>query len=104
MKLSDLRVCDNCHQVLAPQGQFYVLRVSMAFVSPNALRQVVGLSEMFGGALGLAEVMAPDADVIKVVGDEDKSLMSEFLICQKCVLYGPVDVALMLEAKRPTDA
>ena len=97
MKLSQLRMCDNCD---GPVKQiFYVVRLSLAAVSPNAFNQVAGLTQMYGGALGLAEVMAPDADVVKIAGDEDKALMKELLICQECYMTKPLDLPILAEKR-----
>lgn len=96
MKLSEIRPCDNCGKPIAPV--FYVLRISQAFFTP-ATNQMLGLNHMFHGALALAEAMAPESDVIKIFGDEDKSLMTEILLCQECVLYRSPDLALLLEKR-----
>lgn len=96
MKLSDLRPCDNCGGKIAPA--FYVVRISQAFIMPAA-RQTLGLMEMFHGNLGLAEVFTPDPDAVKVVGDEEKSLMTELLLCQNCRLMGKVDLVVLGERR-----
>lgn len=100
MKLSEIRPCDNCSGPLS-QGHFYVVRVSQALVLPKPFHQVMGLTQYFGfqpGALALAEVMAPDADVIKVFGDEKPELMQEFLLCMECYLR-PLDLAVLMEKR-----
>lgn len=99
MKLSQIRACDSCAGVLAPGGTFYVLRTSLALVIPQAHRQVLGLMTMFNGALSLAEALAPDSEVVKVAGDENAVLMSEFLVCPKCYMGGHIDLARMAEAR-----
>ncbi len=83
MKLSQIRPCDNCGGAFKG-GVFNVVRTSLAFVSPNAAKQVLGLNQYFGGALGLAESMAPEPDAVKIAMDEDRTLMTEILICQEC--------------------
>ncbi len=96
MKLSEVRKCDVCGGALMTNGMFYVVRTSLAFVSHKAAQQTMGLYTIFGGgssALGIAEAMSPDPDVIKVAGDEDKKLMSEALICQECYLTKPICLA-----------
>lgn len=97
MKLTELRICDNCQGPLCPQMQFYVLRMSLALFNPHKYNQVAGLARMFNGAVGLAEVFAPEADCITVAGDKDPRLMQEFLICPDCYLRRPVDLAVMTE-------
>jgi len=104
MKLSELRKCDHCGGVLAPQGLFYVVRVSLAMVRPAAVNQVAGLMQLWGDSsdwgLLLAETMAPDgADAVTVAGDKEPSLMAEFLVCQTCFTMKPVDLALMQERR-----
>ena len=98
MKLSELRKCDSCKGILAPRGQFYVVRVSLAIASPKAYNQVMGLAAIFGGALGLAEAMSPDEHVIKIAGDEDKNLLDEMLICQECYMMRDLNLAQLAEA------
>ena len=85
MKLSNLRPCDNCGGAFKG-GIFNVVRTSLAFVSPKAANQVLGLNQYFGGALGLAEAMAPEPDAVKIAMDEDKTLMTEILLCQECFM------------------
>ena len=88
MKLSELKPCALCGgPLVARQGlaTWYVLRVSQAMVSPRAASQVMGLSQIFGGSLGLAEVLAPDADgAVMIFGDKDPRLMQELHICFDC--------------------
>lgn len=95
MKLTNLRPCDNCGGEISPH--FYIVRTSLAFISQKATNQVLGLNQMFGGdALGLAEVMAPDAEAVKIAGDEDSKLMNEIFLCQICYM-DDVNLALLVE-------
>jgi len=98
MKLSDLHVCDSCGGAVGMQ--FYVVRVSLAIVMAREANQVLGLAQMLGGRLGLAEVFAPDDNAVMVFGDEDKSLMDELLICMNC-LQRDVHLAQMLDRRTP---
>jgi hypothetical protein len=80
-------MCDGCGGPLQrpPIGNFYVVRASLAIVNPGPARQVLGLTQYFNGALGLAEVMAPAAeDAIIVAGDKEPGLMTELLLCFDC--------------------
>lgn len=96
MKLTDLRPCDACD---GPVGQqFYVVRSCLAFVAPVAGNQVLGLARMFQGNMQLAETFAPDADCVKVAGDEDPELWTELLLCQDCYLVGTLVLAEINEA------
>jgi len=54
---------------------------------------------MFGGALGLAEVMSPNADVIKVAGDEKPELLKERHICMECAGMNSLCVAELIEGE-----
>lgn len=101
MKLSELRVCDSCRgPLLAPGGgiTFRVVRVSMAVVSPRAAREVMGLSMMFGGALGLAEAMAPEADAVKILADHGTP-WTELFLCQDCYCTRDANLASLVEMR-----
>ncbi len=52
--------------------------------NPQATNEVMGMTQYFGGALNLAEVMSPDVEAVKILGDEEKSLWSEIFICTDC--------------------
>lgn len=105
MKLSELKPCALCHGPLLkpPMGCWYVIRISHAMVNPRAARQVVGLDLMFGGALGIAEAMAPDADgAVTIVGDKEPSLMTELHVCFECYSGKLQDLAIAAEAPEVT--
>lgn len=74
---------------------FYVIRFSMAFVTPSA-NTTLGLAQMFHGNLGLAEVFTSEPHPVKVAGDEDPNLMTELLLCQDCYV-GEVNLAALAE-------
>ena len=104
MKLSELHPCDGCGGPLLKPGQiqFYVIRSTSALVSPRAFNEVRGLSTYFQGALGLAEVFAPEPDVVKLVADEkidgqDGWREGEILCCFDCYCEKPV--AHLVEAR-----
>lgn len=92
MKLSEVRPCDCCGGKIAPN--FYVVRGSLAVFSPQAANATLGLTQMFGGALALAEAMSPDPEVVKIAGEFDKSLWHELFLCQSCYM-GDVNIALL---------
>lgn len=98
MKLSQLRPCDVCGGKIAPS--LYVLRMSIALFKPQATNEVLGLTQIFQGALGLAEVFAPDDDAVIVAMDdkEYRELMHEFFICSDCYMK-PIDLPLLVERK-----
>lgn len=98
MRLLDLRPCDNCHGPIAPQ--FYVVRVSMAFIKPDAVNEFMGMHQFFGGraSAAMVENFAPAAaDAVIVAGDREPSLMTELLICHTCYLDTPIDLPLLSE-------
>jgi hypothetical protein len=84
MKLSKIRSCDNCGGKITPS--FYLVRYSIAVFNQAAINEVLGMTQYFQGALGLAEAMAPRADVVTVAMDESKhsALMVELFICANC--------------------
>lgn len=98
MKLSQMRMCDQCGGPL--RQWFNVVRISQAMVSPRAVNEVLGLTQMLGGtghAFAIAEVMASDADgAIVVLGEREPSLWQEALLCQECGC-GRVDLGLIRE-------
>jgi hypothetical protein len=98
MKLSELKPCAVCEGKIAPL--WYVVRFSMAMISPRAANGVMGLAQIFGGNLALAEVMAPEPDCVKVMGDEEPELMTEINICQSCVLEKSLNLAMLMESAR----
>lgn len=84
MKLSDVRPCDECGGPIAPM--FYVVRISSAMFNVNTTNAVLGLRQLLGGALELAEMMGPSNEVITVFGDKEPELMTELFICHSCTL------------------
>ncbi len=104
MKLTDLRPCDSCGGALIGRtagygGQntqmFHVIRCTRALVHPQAVNQVLGLNQYFGGnALGLAEIFAPQPNAITVLVDKEPELQTELFLCEKCV-YGSEGVDLL---------
>lgn len=85
MKLSELRPCDKCNGPLAPS--WYVIKLSQCMLDRNATNQTLGLTQMFGGNLAIAELMGSQADrAVVVLGDEIDGLWTELLVCQSCVL------------------
>ncbi len=94
MKLSELRPCDKCGGKIAPM--FYVLRISQALFTPAA-GQTLHMARYLN-SLEIGELFAPESDdAVMVVGDQEKALMTELLICQPCFLGGPVDLAILCE-------
>jgi hypothetical protein len=90
VKLSELRQCDGCGGPLVnpPNIRFDVVRLSAAVVIPSAANQVLGLTQVFHGALKLAETMAPEPEVVKLLGDESSDGWDELLLCSDCY-FGP---------------
>ncbi|SRR5258708_3762143 len=98
MKLSELRPCDNCGGIVAPQ--FYIVRSSLAIINPQSANATLGLTQMFGGHLALAEVMSPDADAVKIAGEFNKELWIELRLCRDCYMS---DINLAEVAERNSD-
>lgn len=69
MKLSELKPCAVCKGKITPM--WYVVRFSMAMLKPQAANGVMGLMQMLGGSLALAEAMAPEPDCVVVMGDKE---------------------------------
>jgi len=59
--LSTLRPCDVCNG--AHHGVFWEIDVRLGFVETTALNQTLGLAQMLGGSLRLAEAFGP-ADAV----------------------------------------
>jgi hypothetical protein len=97
MKMSELRPCDNCGGVIAPM--FYVVRFSIALFKKQAVNEVMGMTQYFGGALDLAEMFVGDDEVVRVAMDdqETKMLRTELYICQECYLMKPLHLAVLAE-------
>jgi hypothetical protein len=94
MKLTELRPCDNCGGPIAPT--FYVVSIDQALVHPKAANEVLGLNQMFGGhALQLAEVMAPDAEAVKMVPGGP----TKIYLCIACCCTAGILLAALLEKR-----
>jgi hypothetical protein len=76
---------------------FYVLRISLAMFSQQAANEVLGMAQVYGGALTLAEAMVPQPEVVKVLGEVDPLLWVEIRLCQKCFLHGGLNLAELWE-------
>jgi hypothetical protein len=98
MKLSELKPCAVCQGKIAPV--WYVVRFTQAMINPLAANQVLGLRQIFGGSMALAEAMAPEPDCVLVFGDENPELMYEVNVCQDCFLGKPLDMAILMESNR----
>lgn len=86
-------------------GNWYVIRKSIALLRPNSAREVIGLTTMFGGNLGLAELMAPAADkAVAILCDEpDAPKATEIHICFECYTGKLGILAGLLEAASKRD-
>ncbi len=98
MKLSDLRTCDGCGGPIVARGEIYFLRlrVSGVLITPEANR-VLGLAKVVGGSLRLAETLAPESEVVRVLEEEDPSLGTELLLCLRC--YGSHGLSGVVEQR-----
>lgn len=101
MKLSELSPCASCNGPIVPI--WYVLRFSVAMLDRNATNSTLGLIQHFGGfgnhgSLAIAEAMSPNPDCVKVLGDEEPSLMVEVNICQNCFISKELNIAVLMES------
>ena len=88
MKLSALKPCDVCGGKIAPV--FYRVTVEQMIINVTAVNQVIGLATMFGGALGIAEIFAPNDDVTLKFQENTVSLCGDcaVTITLARILYG----------------
>jgi hypothetical protein len=64
----------------------------------KAASEVLGMTQIVGGHLAIAEAMAPSSEVaVTIAGDKDPALMTELHICQNCFLKGRIDLAILIE-------
>lgn len=61
MKLSELKPCEVCGGPVAPF--IHVVTVTRHFIKPQETNQALGITQMLGGSLELAEVMGATGDV-----------------------------------------
>ena len=95
MKASELRPCDNCGGPLVPAP--YRVRISQGMFNARATNTVMGLTQHFRGHLGLAEVFAPEPEVLLFFEDKEPALCTELLLCQECVTMKDLSLALLME-------
>lgn len=96
--LLELRPCDNCGGPI--HSLFYVVRSSLVSVDVNTVNQFIGMHQFFNGkaSAALLENFVPGAaTAVRVVGDEDPTLMTELLLCQDCHFNKPLDLSLLIE-------
>jgi hypothetical protein len=88
MKLSELKPCDCCGGPIVKDGNitWMVIKTSLAVISPKAAQQVMGMTQYFGGALGLAEAMSPEPEAVKIVANEQDGQWSEIHVCMDCYM------------------
>jgi len=79
LKLSEIRPCDSCGGAIAPI--FRVVQIKMGVFNPEQVNAVLGLNTIFGGALGLAGVMAP-GDPVHICEEPDGLI--ELFLCNTC--------------------
>ena len=89
MKLSELKPCENCGKSIYPI--FYRVTVEQIMVDARAANRVLALDKFFGGALGVAEVFAPDDSV--TIPFQENSV----ILCNDCAMV--VSLASVLFGK-----
>lgn len=101
MKLSELKPCARCGGPIAPS--FYVIRVSQAIITPAA-NTTLGLAQIFHGSLALADAMTSQPSPVKVLGDEEPALMTQFFLCRECACMHKVNVIELAEMEEADGA
>ena len=96
LKLSELRPCDACGGPIA--SVFRHVTVQIAIVKPQEARAQLGLAQMLGGSLALAEVMGPSPQPVTV---EDELAVTLFL-CSTCYA-GETCLGLLCEKRAGGD-
>jgi hypothetical protein len=97
VKLSELRPCDGCGGALIGDNsiQFYVVTLDTALVLAPPVNRVLGLAQMFGGSLALAEVMSDEQSPIKLLS-ENGANPDKALLCFACYCK-PIHLASLAE-------
>ena len=90
LKLSELKPCALCHGPLRKDRaiQWVLVRHSMVLLNPRETNEVVSMTQYFGGALGLAEAMAPSDKPVYVMAEQEGGAWDEAHICFDC-WYSP---------------
>lgn len=78
MKITELKPCENCDGAIYPV--FYRVTVEQIAVDSNAVTRMLGLSAMFNGSLGLAEVFAPIDDMTTTIQTNST------VLCNNCAI------------------
>ena len=102
MKANEIHPCDGCGQSLCKHGMmsFTVVRASTAVIDRQAFNTTMGLNQMFGGAMDLAEVMSPDPEIVKIVGDQRGQKWNQYLLCLDCYSHKSLaELAGLMEEK-----
>lgn len=95
MKLSEMTPCAICGEMIAPL--FYRVKVEQIMIDSTAANQVLGLTTMFGGALGLAEAMAPNDDVTMTLQSNSG------LVCDECFYDSSLALRILFREDIPED-
>ncbi len=78
VKITELKPCGGCGGPVAPA--FFAVEVRQHVVNPEAVNQILGLNQMFGGnALGLAEVFSSHDSVTEEPGGP-----VQVILCSAC--------------------
>ena len=95
MKLTETRPCDNCDATYT--DFFYIVDLTMAIFNPQAANQVVGLNRYFQGHIHLAEMFAPEPDVVILMSEKDPTLNTRIFLCSDCCLGKEISIAELME-------
>ncbi len=89
MKATDIQPCVTCGKSPIGAGRitFHTVTLDRAVLDANAARSLAGLSMHFASNFALAEVMAPDPHVVKLMGDQDPSTRRTVHVCEDCAMH-----------------
>lgn len=97
MKLSDMKPCPVCGGTVAPF--IYEVTVKRHLVIPAKANQMLGLTQMLGGSVALAEVMGPHSNITEQMDEHT------VFVCQDCGIetFGMVVEAISHEEEDDGD-
>lgn len=92
--MRELHPCDGCGGPLGPV--FRVITSKVAALNKQNIDSVLGTARILGGSLALAEVMAPGANAMAEVLENEEAT-DRLLVCMRC--YCEKTLAQIAEAK-----
>jgi len=80
--------------------QWAVIRHSMVLLNPRETNEVLGMTQYFGGALGIAEAVVPSDKPVYIMAEQEGGVWDEAHICIDCwysEAFAPLRKALGLK-------